>query len=333
MPSATQRIERLAEAWNEEEITLAAIHRWVEQFSPEDHGTAIRLLECMELHSWARMIRECRLLHQRLCMDLQEDGFDVERLSDIDFTRAFVGKSGDLACYVYRKANRLSVNHFHTIDALLQGQQDCSGRAIVILDDYIGTGSQFLFQFVARNRDHAALLSRYKRIRLASLVVHDDARVKWRLLQRRAIEEVMAIEEQQLVCVDFSAERIALTEVLAFIDWRKAGLLAVQRDFPVTAHPGLTPEERKAVRFFCSANSVKTLPEPRSFCWATIPFFMAPRMLWLRFCCLCLNAWKISRFTRRSRCVACQQRSSTMTLRILSRSPRFNPFGSWLDWL
>jgi hypothetical protein len=142
------------------------------------------------------------------------------------------------------------VNHFHTIDALLQRKQDCSGRAIVILDDYIGTGSQFLFQFVARNRDHAALLSRYKRIRLASLVVHDDARVKWRLLQRRAIEEVMAIEEQQLVCVDFSAERIALTEVLALIDWRKAGLLAVQRDFPVTAHPGLTPEERKAVRFF-----------------------------------------------------------------------------------
>ena len=250
MPSATQRIERLAEAWNEEEITLAAIHRWVEQFSPEDHGTAIRLLECMELHSWARMIRECRLLHQRLCMDLQEDGFDVETLSDIHFTRAFVGKSGDLACYVYRKANRLSVNHFHTIDALLQCQQDCSGRAIVILDDYIGTGSQFLFQFVARNRNHAALLSRYKRIRLASLVVHDDARVKWRLLQRRAIEEVMAIEEQQLVCVDFSAERIALTEVLALIDWRKAGLLAVQRDFPVTAHPGLTPEERQAVRFF-----------------------------------------------------------------------------------
>lgn len=254
MPSATQRIERLGEAWNEEEITLAAIHRWVGQFPAEDQATAIRLLECMELHSWARMIRECRLLHQRLCLDLQEDGFDVEYFSNIDFTRAFVGKSGDLACYVYRKANRLSVNHFHTIEALLHHSQDCDQRAIVILDDYIGTGSQFLFQFVARNRAHAALLSGYKCIRLASVVVHDDARIKWRLLQRHAIADVMAIEEDQLSCVDFDAERRDLMDVLSQIDWRKAGLLAAERDFPITAHPDLTPEERRAVRLFLQNN-------------------------------------------------------------------------------
>ena len=73
----------------------------MDQFPVDDQPIAMRLLECMELHSWARMIRECRLPHQRLCVDLHNDGFDVDGFSDIDFTRAFTCKSGDLASYVY----------------------------------------------------------------------------------------------------------------------------------------------------------------------------------------------------------------------------------------
>jgi hypothetical protein len=75
-----RRLDGLAEAWND----------------AGDQPIALRLLESMQMHGWARMIRECRLLHERLCVDLAEDGFDVERCSDIDFTRAFVCKSGDL---------------------------------------------------------------------------------------------------------------------------------------------------------------------------------------------------------------------------------------------
>ena len=250
MQSTAQQLERLSNSWNEPEINLTAIERWLGQFPVDDQPIAIRLLECMELHSWARMLRECRLLHQRLCMDLRDDGFDVEGFSDIDFTRAFVCKSGDMASYVYRKANRLSVNHFKTIEALHQSRVDCSKRAIVILDDYIRTGSQFIFQFLGRSESNTALISAYKRARLCSLVVHDDARTKWRLLQRHCIEEVMAIEERQLECVDFSLERKALIQTLSRIDWRKAGLIAAQRDFPVMAHPALTAEERIRMRQF-----------------------------------------------------------------------------------
>jgi len=250
MTQQDERLRRLADAWNEAEISESAIHRWMDQFPAVDQPTAMRLLECMELHSWARMIRECRLLHQRLCMDLKGDGFDVDGFSDIDFARAFTCKSGDLASYVYRKANRLSVRHFHTIDALKNSTEDRSQRAIVVLDDYIGTGSQFLFQFIGRSGGNTRLLKGYKRIRLCSLVVHDDARVKWRRLQRHAVAEVMQIEEQQLACVDFSNERDQLIARLGEIDWRKAGLIAAQRDFPVTAHPDLTPQERSAMRQF-----------------------------------------------------------------------------------
>lgn len=245
------RLDQLAEAWNEAEIARPSLGRWLGQFPQADQAIALRLLECMQVHGWARLIRECRLLHQRLCRDLAEDGFDVERCSDIDFTRAFVCKSGDLISYVYRKANRLPSTCFHNIEGLqAQPPQPGQRRALVILDDYIGTGSQFLFTFVARSPANRELLRRYSRLRLAAIVVHDDARHKWKLLQQRQVDAVMAIEEQQLTCVDFSADRQELIAALAGLDWRRAALVAAARDFPVTAHPDLSPAEREQLRQF-----------------------------------------------------------------------------------
>ena len=245
------RLDGLAETWNEAEITRPSLGRWIEQFDAGDQPIALRLLECMQMHGWARLIRECRLLHERLCVDLAEDGFDVERCSDIDFTRAFVCKSGDLISYLYRKANRLPVTCFHNIEGLQAAPPAPNQRrALVILDDYIGTGSQFLFTFVARNAANRALLQSYARVRLAAIVVPDDARHKWKLLQRRDVEQVMAIEEQQLTCVDFAPERQALITALSSLDWRRAGLVAAGRDFAVIAHPQLSPDERQQLRAF-----------------------------------------------------------------------------------
>ena len=245
------KLDALAEAWNEAEIARPSLGCWIEQFPVSDQPIALRLLECMQMHGWARLIRECRLLHERLCVDLAEDGFDVERCSDIDFTRAFVCKSGDLISYLYRKANRLPVTCFHNIEALQASPPAAhQRRALVILDDYIGTGSQFLFTFVARSAVNRDLLQRYARVRLAAIVVHDDARHKWKLLQRRDVEQVMAIEEQQLACVDFAPDRQELIAALSSLDWRRAGLLAAGRDFPVIAHPQLLPAERGQLRDF-----------------------------------------------------------------------------------
>jgi len=133
------RLDGLAETWNEAEITRPSLGRWIKQFHTGDQPKALRLLECMQMHSWARLIRECRLLHERLCVELAEDGFDVERCSDIDFTRAFVCKSGDLISYLYRKANRLPVTCFHNIEGLQANPPAPNQRrALVILGDYIG---------------------------------------------------------------------------------------------------------------------------------------------------------------------------------------------------
>jgi hypothetical protein len=252
--SLPSQLDQLAEAWNEAEISRPSLGRWMAQFEPAEQMIALRLLMCMQVHGWARLIRECRMLHQRLCSDLQEDGFDVERFSDIDFSRAFVCKSGDLIAYVYRKANRLPVTCFHNIEGLREARPAGSRRrALVILDDYIGTGSQFLFTFVARHATNRELLARYARVRLAAIVVHDDARQKWKLLQRRDIEQVMAIEERQLNFVDFAPERSDLIAALASLDWRRCGLIAAARDFPVIAHPSLSVEERETMLGFLRA--------------------------------------------------------------------------------
>ena len=252
MSSLDDRLRRLATALNEPEIALESLQRWLRGFSPADRPVALLLLECMEYHGYGRLIHECRRLHEHLCRDLAEDGFDVESWSDVDFTRAFTCKSGDIISVFYRKANRIPVTRFHNIEALLEDRSQPStggrSRALVILDDYIGTGSQFLFQFLARNPRHIALLKTYRKVRLGAIVVHDDARVKLRLLKQKAIEEVVAIEEQELTCVDLSGERMDLCHHLASVDWRNFGLLAVQRDFPLLQRPELDGEQRREIR-------------------------------------------------------------------------------------
>ena len=120
----------------------------------------------------------------------------------------------------------------------------------MIFDDYIGTGSQFLFQFVARSNSNRKLLQRYRRLRLAAVVVHDNAREKWKLLQHQQFHRVMEIEEAQLTCMDFSRDRGELTQALSELDWKRTGLVAAQRDFPVTAHPNLRPEQRQQLSQF-----------------------------------------------------------------------------------
>lgn len=245
------RVNRLAQQWNEEDIPPASIDHWLAQFDREEQSIAMRLLECMEMHSWARLQRECRVLHQRLCRDLQDEGFDTNDWHDIDITRSFTCKSGDLIAYAYRKANCLPVTGFSSIEQLRatppkQGER----RALVVLDDYIGTGSQFLFHFLARQPAHLELLQRYARVRLAAVVVHDDARHKWRLLQQRCIRDVMAIEERQLACIDFSGERTQLIDALGQLDWTSCGLMAAERDFPITAHSSLTVHERHQLQEF-----------------------------------------------------------------------------------
>ena len=246
MPSISRRLDQLTDDWNEAEISRPSLQRWMDQLPNEDHAIALRLLECMEFHGYSRLVRECRQIHRNLCNDLAQRGFDTETYSDIDFTRAFTCKSGDVIAYIYRKANLIPVTSFHNVEALLADPRRNleQKRALVILDDYIGTGSQFLFQFVAREPAHCKLLNSYACLRFLAIVIHDDGKSKYQLLAKGAFEEVMDIEEQELTCIDFSKDRNQLISALGSVNWQNSALLGAQRDFPLLDHPQLSNLER-----------------------------------------------------------------------------------------
>ncbi|MFM7652402.1 MAG: hypothetical protein ACKO5M_05680, partial [Vulcanococcus sp.] len=103
-----ERLDVLSEAWNEAEIARPSLGRWLAQFDAPDQPIALRLLECMQMHGWARLIRECRLLHQRLCIDLAEDGFE-------DFSvyprESQVGLPADLLDYDIDNPEPVTLHH------------------------------------------------------------------------------------------------------------------------------------------------------------------------------------------------------------------------------
>jgi hypothetical protein len=249
MPSISQRLDQLTEDWNEAEISRPSLQRWMDQLPNEDHAIALRLMECMEFHGYFRLVRKCRQIHRNLCDDLAQRGFDTETYSDIDFTRAFTCKSGDVIAYIYRKANLIAVTSFHNVEALLADPRRNleQKRALVILDDYIGTGSHFLFQFAAREPAHCKPLNSYACLHFLAIAIHDDGKLKHQLLAKGAVEEVMTIEEQELTCIDFSKDRNQLISALSSVNLQNSALLGAQRDFSLLDHPQLSNIERSSL--------------------------------------------------------------------------------------
>lgn len=239
-----QRLEALFSRWSDPVIPRDRIERWLEQFPEEDCAAALALLEKIEFHSFSRLLRECRQLHAQLQERLFADGFDSQTFRDVDFSREFTCKSGDVISYIYRKATAVPSVDFKNFDLLISRWADCSGgfcdRALVILDDYIGTGSQFIFQFLGRSRIDIQVLNSYRKVYLASIVTHDNAFEKLALLQKGEYRRVLSIEEAQFPDYDWAWEENDLQDALRSVDWSKLTLLCVERE-----HPLLSPENAR----------------------------------------------------------------------------------------
>lgn len=193
------RIHTLCRRFNEPEVPAALIRKWLERFDKEDRAAALTLLEAVEFHSHPRLLREAKLLHDKLKQRLAAGGFDAAGFRDVDFSREFTCKSGDLMSFFYRKTNLIPSADFKTFDELIrEAGEDAArfrDRALVILDDYIGTGSQFVFHFVAQNQADRDVLNSYRRVYLVCVVAHEQALERFRLLAAGRIQEVMASEK------------------------------------------------------------------------------------------------------------------------------------------
>jgi len=236
-----QRLEALFSRWSEPVIPRDHMERWLDQFPDEDRAAALALLEKIEFHSFSRLLRECRQLHAQLQERLSADGFDSRTFNDVDFSREFTCKSGDVISYIYRKANAIPSVDFKNFDLLLSRWADSPrgfcDRALVILDDYIGTESQFIFQFLARSMDDIQVLNSYRKVYLASIVTHDSTFEKLALLQKGECQKVLSIEEARFPDYDWAWEEKDLQDALCRVDWSKLEVLCVERE-----HPLLSPE-------------------------------------------------------------------------------------------
>lgn len=171
-------IDNLYQRFNEESVSHQQIFTWLEQFEEADKPAALLLAGLIDYWGYKRVHFGLRSLHIRLMNRLIEDGFVPDfhaehRYDQVDFSRSFCSKSGDLISYCYRKINGMRSLEFTNLEALDNCEEDISKRALVILDDYVGTGCQFL-SFSYRDV-HPELFNRFAKVYVATLVANNLA--------------------------------------------------------------------------------------------------------------------------------------------------------------
>lgn len=190
-------IKTLYQRFNEESISQKQITRWLEQFDTDDQPTALFLAGLIDYWGYQRVHFGLRSLHARLMQQLAKDGFTSEFDNDnsyerIDFSRSFCSKSGDLISYFYRKMNGMRSLEFSNLEALETRQDDLSERALVIFDDYVGTGCQFLSN--SYRKSHYELFNRYGKIYVATLIANNQAIQTFKQVNQGNYETLVSLQ-------------------------------------------------------------------------------------------------------------------------------------------
>lgn len=239
---------------NEPVIPMSSIRKWLARFKEEDRDTALLLLNNIEFHSQPRVERDTRVLHRKLSARLTANGFDTATLSDVDFSREFTCKSGDIVSYLYRRSNLIPSIDFKTFDLLtretLDNREYFNNRALVILDDYIGTSSQFIFSFIGSSDEDVRVLNSFRKIFLACYVIHEKALENFQLLKDGRIDEAITAEQQSFPSVDMSPQVDCFRRTLTSLDWDKLELVHLTEEKPLLAPESTTITSEEKARIF-----------------------------------------------------------------------------------
>lgn len=229
------------------------LERWLNQFEEQDKSTALKLVGAVKVHSYPDMMREMQELHGKVTERLEKDGFDTENFENVDFSRTFTGKSGDLVSYHYRKANKIRNTHFKNIDTLKNDPQSHKDKALVLLDDYNGTGGQFLVEFYARNPENRALLNGYKKIYYATITANERAMSRFDDIKNGNADKV-----SEEICADFADvssfkdERKETFEAMRAIQGEKLDFIALEEEKALLSpeNTDLSTEDKKEIKDF-----------------------------------------------------------------------------------
>ncbi len=135
---------------------------WLSQFEQEDRQTASELIEYIDYFSYERIDDDLKKLHVKLKPHIENEL--------VVYSKTYVAKSGDLISYFYRTANKIPSVLFKNLSDPVANMDE---KILVLLEDYVGTGIQFLYRTYAN--EHYENFNQYKKVYLVALVANKIA--------------------------------------------------------------------------------------------------------------------------------------------------------------
>lgn len=256
-------IDKVLQKFNKPIIPEAHLNAWLNQFEEVDRPTALKLIENIDFHTYPDMFNEVKDLHKIITQKLEKDGFDSKNFDNVDFSRIYTCKSGDLVSYIYRKANKIHNVKFKNIEALqTEKPENLNNKALVLLDDYIGTGTQFLLEFFARNPKNRDLLNQYKKIYFVSITAHENAIEKFDSLAKGKFKEVADTIFTEMKDNLAMQENEQMVHDLSLIAKDKLELLYLNKEVPLLSpkNTKLSQQEKGQLEKFLNKYNVYKYP-------------------------------------------------------------------------
>lgn len=251
--NVNHEINELFFKFNKPVMPKEHLEKWVSQFDPKDRRTAMKLASAVDYNSYTDVVGKVINMHQRLTESLKTSGFDSKTFKDVDFSRAYTCKSGDVVSYIYRKANKIRNTCFKSMETLqAQAMEQNKNRALIILDDYTGTGGQFLSEYYARNDKNRELLNSYGKIYFMPITANESAVKKFDLLSEGKSDEVASMILENFKDIPENYTDGALHKALAQVKNDKLVLLNGNTEYPLLSeqNTALSKKDKKEIEAF-----------------------------------------------------------------------------------
>lgn len=246
-------IDQLFERYAKPVISRERLEKWVNQFDEKDRKTALKLAQSITFNSYTDMVSKSISLHKKLTAELKVNGFDTEFFQNVDFTSAFKCKSGDIVSYIYRRSNKIRNVVFKPIEILRQqNPQQVQDRALVVFDDYAGTGLQLLSDFYAQVLQNRAIISSYKKVYFVTIAANETTIKRFDLLKQGKLDELSEAILKDYKIVPENLPNGGLRKALSLVQGGKLQLITEDVELPLLAphNTKLSEKDKKEIEAF-----------------------------------------------------------------------------------
>lgn len=278
---ANASLETLYQQFNGENVSKEDISHWINQFDLEDQETATLLLEQIHYYSYKSLVNDLTLLHKKLLVQLKEDNFiaDIQNemaFDHVDFSKTYPAKSGDLISYFYRSANVIRAVAFKNLADLSIEKEDHADKALIILEDYVGTGTQFLFEFYSKR--HYELFNSYKKVYFVVLVATDNAIKRFEKV-RNGEYESLGHDFISMIGIQGEEAQKEAYEVVKRIPQDKLEILYLHKELPLSDYSKNPEVTNKILALLDKYNIKRYLGGNFSSFGRTVFFYNCPNNL------------------------------------------------------